>query len=143
VRKERQSGPRWLLHCSHGRQGTSGKFTGKEKFQTRAKGRLKENVNKEDVGWTYGSCCSLLYGGQESNTADSPKRKDLNERQKGVLKTTQTQVTQSPKPKPRVTATDLMKGLRGTWFGGRGIFPKKGFRGLLLRCIISVGGYEH
>ena len=88
IRKERQPGPRWLLHFSHSRQGTSGKLTGKEKFQTKAKRGLEENINKEDVGWTYDSCYSLLYDGQESNTADSPKRKNHNGRQKGVLKTT-------------------------------------------------------
>ena len=115
----------------------------RKRFQTKTKRRFEESINKEGVGWTHGSCCSLLYGGQESNAADSPKRKNLNKRRKGVLETTQTQVTQSPKPKPRVTATDLMRGLRGTWFGGRGIISKKGYGGLLLRCIISVGGYEH
>ena len=93
----------------------------RKRFQTKTKRRLEKEVNKEDVGWTRDSCCSLLYGGQESNTADAPKRKNLNDRQKGVLETAQTQVTQSPKPKPRVTATDLRRGLRGTWFGGRGI----------------------
>ena len=93
----------------------------RKRFQTKTKRRFEESVNKEGMGWTHGSCCSLLYGGQESNTADAPKRKNLNERQKGVLETAQTQVTQSPKPKPRVTATDLRRGLRGTWFGGRGI----------------------
>ena len=54
----------------------------RKRFQTKTKRRLEENVNKEDVGWTHDSCCSLLYGGQESNTADAPKRKNLNERQK-------------------------------------------------------------
>ena len=115
----------------------------RKRFQIQAKRKFEGSVNKEGVRWTYGSCCSLLYGGQESNTADAPKRKNLNKRQKGARETTQTQVTQSPKPKPRVTATDLMRGLRGTWFGGRGIISKKGYGGLLLRCIISVGGYEH
>ena len=37
IRKERKLGPRWLLHCSHGRQGTSGKFTGKEKISNQDK----------------------------------------------------------------------------------------------------------
>ena len=115
----------------------------RKRFQTKTKRELEENVNKEGVGWTHDSCYPLLYGGQESNTADAPKRKNLNKRQKGARETTQTQVTQSPKPKPRVTAADLMRGLRGTWFGGRGIISKKGYGGLLLRCIISVGGYEH
>jgi hypothetical protein len=63
IRKERQPGPRWLLHCSHSRQGTSGKFTEKEKLQTKAERGLEENVNKEDMGWTYDSRCSLLYCG--------------------------------------------------------------------------------
>ena len=40
IRKERQLGPRWLLHCSHDRQGISGKFTGKEKIS---------NPNKKEV----------------------------------------------------------------------------------------------
>jgi hypothetical protein len=34
-------------------------------------------------------------------------------RQKSVLEATQTKVTQSPKPKPKVTATNLMKRLKG------------------------------
>ena len=98
----------------------------RKRFQTQTKRKFEGSVNKEGVRWTYGSCCSLLYGGQESNAADSPKRKNLNKRRKGVLETTQTQVTQSPKPKPRVTATDLRRGLRGIWFGGRGIIFQKG-----------------
>ena len=35
----------------------------RKKLQTRAERGLEENVNKEDVGWTYDSSCSLLYGG--------------------------------------------------------------------------------
>ena len=35
------------------------------------------------------------------------KGEDLNKRQKDSLKATQTKVTQSPKPKPMVTATNL------------------------------------
>ena len=46
-------------------------------------------------------------------TTDSQKREDPKKRPKNVLKTTQTKVTQSPKPKPRVTATNLHEKTKG------------------------------
>ena len=35
----------------------------RKELQTKAERGLEENVNKEDVGWTYNSSCSLLYDG--------------------------------------------------------------------------------
>jgi hypothetical protein len=45
--------------------------------------------------------------------ADSQERKNFNDKQKDVLKATQTGVTQSPKPKPVVTATSSTQQMRG------------------------------
>jgi hypothetical protein len=70
------------------RRETNGKITKREKPQPKAKGQSEGNLKRENADQTYDGCYSLCTAEESQATADSRKRKDLNERQKDVLKGT-------------------------------------------------------